>query len=357
MNNKIIAIVIVAVIAVAAVGIGMSQLMKDNDDGPIVDSRGRTVEVGEIDTILCHNCCSLELTSYFKAVDKVVAIDKNDAIAPNKTYTQVYKTKFAALDKIDCSNLESIIVLNPSIVVTSTVAVEDIDNMQQKLDIPVYAINADLEFGDDAWFEQIEKLGKLFDEKDRAKQIVDGVKSIISEIREGELTTDVTGYACGMMFYGSGPIPFLKVSGDYLPFIFSGMKNSNASSNAGVGKQPYVITAETAAAESFDYVFADAMGAADVVAYINDHRSELEATVAKAAFTNGHVYRTMAYKMWGTQWDNQLINCLYVAKTVNPSAYSWEFEDKADEVFKVLYGEGKYTYSQVTNKCGHLDIA
>ena len=361
MDKRIIAVLIVVIVAVAAIAIGVSQFNKGNDGGDrtITDSRGRSVEVPkDIETILCHNCCSLELTSYFDAVNKVCAMDADDKINPNKTYTQVYKAKLESLPTVECKgNFEQVIALNPSIVISSTVSVQELDNMQEKIGIPVFAINADLEFGDQAWFDQINRLGDLFGEKSRANAIVDGVKGIILDIKAGAISGGgVFGYACGMMFYGGSSTPILRTTGDFLPFELCGIVNVMPSSSAGVGKQPYDTDVETLISKQYDYMYVDGTSAAAVQEYIIENRDLLDSKHPILAFITGDVYKTMVYKMWGTQWDNQLINCLYAAKILSPDHYEWEFEEKANQVFDILYGEGKYTYSQVVNKCGVLPI-
>ena len=63
------------------------------------------------------------------------------------------------------------------------------------------------------------------------------------------------------------------------------------------------------------------------------------------------MYKVLVYKIWGTQWDAQLINCLYVASIVGD--YDWDFEDKANEVLQILYGEDvDYTYQDIVDAQG-----
>ncbi len=363
MNNKqLFAIFAVAIVVVAAVGIGVYAMnnKENHGDRTVTDSRDRTVTVPyEIESILCIKSCSLELVSWFDSVKKVNAIDSNDAITGDKTYTQVYKSTFSGLKTVTISNAEEIISLKPSIVISSTVSVADLDKEQETYGVPVYAINADLEFGSSAWYEQITRLGVLLKEEKRATELTDGVKGIIKDLQKSSVK-DVSAYACGMMFYGKGT--FLKTSGtgDYLPFDYSGVTNIMPTSPSG-NKQPYNTTIENVLAADFDYIFIDGSNLTSVVTEINGYISTT--TLGdKQAITDDNVYKVMTYKNWGTQWDNQLINCAYVAKTVNIDGYSWSFEDKANEIIQLFYKGTTATYKTIaagetSGGCGHVSLS
>jgi len=352
-------IIAITVVAIALVAVVAGVILLNNDNGKpgnidVTDARGRTVHLDAYpQEILAVNCCSLEILSYFDSLNKVVAIDKDDAIAPNKTYTQANKEFLSKLPTVDRANVESLIKLSPDVIITSTIDVAELDKLQADTGVPVFAINADIEFGEEGWFTQITSLGTLLNEKARAKEIVDGVKGFIDDIKKAS-ASDIKGYTCGMMFYGQGT--FLKVSGDWLPFIFSGVKNVMPPSTAGVGKQPYNTTIEEVIKQDIDVIFIDNSRAAAV---LDEMKGYIETSgLDNDAIDDGEIYKVSLYKMWGTQFDNVLIDCFYVAKTVNPDAYSWTFEDKANEVLKLLYGDG-FTYNDMVelgNGCGHMVI-
>ena len=357
-KNQLITIIIVALVAIASMGIGLYTLNKDKPAGDmnVIDSRGRTVSVSDdIDTILCIRSCSLELVSYFDAVNKVCAIDSDDKIIGDKSYTQIYSDLFDSLNTITVSNAEEIIQLNPSVIISSTVSVTDLDQERSTYGIPVYGINADLEFGSEAWFDQITKLGILLDEEDRASEINNGVRDLIADIT-AKTVTNVSGYTCGMMFYGAGN--FLKTSGDYLPYTYSGVTNVMSPSTSGVGGQPYNTTIEEVLAQTFDYIFIDGSSVTTTTNQINNYIGTTTLG-SEPAILNGNIYKLMVYKNWGTQWDNQLINCFYVADIVNGNAYNWTFEEKANEVIQLLYKGTTATYAdlatgQTSGGCGMM---
>ena len=66
-----------------------------------------------------------------------------------------------------------------------------------------------------------------------------------------------------------------------------------------------------------------------------------------SAVKNSNIYSTMVYKCYGTNWDNQLVNVYYVASTINGNLYSWNFEDKANEIIQLFYPGTTMTYSDI----------
>lgn len=330
--GKIIVTIVVAAMVIASVAGGIILLDDNQSHGEraVTDSMGRTVYVpNDIKTIFCEDCCTLEVVSWFESVDKVCGIDSRDKIVQSKTYTQVFKERFSSLPVIDVSNAESVIRLNPSIVICSTADSQKISEKQNLYGVPVFYINADIEFNSDSWYTQITKLGQLLHEESRAKEIVDGVKEIRNELSKYDYSGS-RAYVCGMMYYGSGN--YLKTTGNYIPFDW--IRLTNVMPPKGMNGQPYNTTAENLASVDFDYVFIDGSN-------INSVRNELKEfkeTIApnKTAFVNGDIYSTLTYKIWGTQWDNVLMNCFYVKHIVTGED---TLKDDVNRVLRLFYGD------------------
>jgi iron complex transport system substrate-binding protein len=347
-KNKIyatVAIVIVIIATIGAVYILTSTGDNEEPETTVTDALGRTVNIPQqIDSIYSIGACSLRLVSYFDAVEKVQAIEAEGMFntRDDQTYYLINKEKFSSLPQV-ATTPEAILNLNPSVIITSTS--EDAataDTLQEQTGIPVYVINANVEFGD-AFYDQITSLGTLFGEQDRAAELNEGIANMISDITSASTTASAeSAYACGMFYYGGAS--FLKGSGNYLPFDYSNVPNAIESAANG---QPYVITLETLIAANPDYIFIDSVGLSDcldsIVGYI-DANTGLEGV---SAIANNNIYSTMVYKCYGTNWDNQLVNVYYVASVMNGDLYSWTFEDKANEVIQLLYPETTMTYSDI----------
>ncbi|MDR0887826.1 MAG: ABC transporter substrate-binding protein [Candidatus Methanoplasma sp.] len=363
-SSKIFAVVAVAIIVVAGIGIAAYSLSKndnsDSDGETIIDARGREVLVPkDIDSILGIKSCSLELISFFEIVNKVKYLDVNESFEDkDRTHTLILEELLKDLPRVDPKSAEQVIAADPDLIISSTVSVADLDEEQNKYGIPVFAINADLEFGEE-FDKQLTVLGEVFGEKGRAAQLVSGINSTIKNIQNKlhlpGSATDATAYACGMNFYGAGT--FTKTSGDYQPFTYNYVTNVSPSSTAGVGKQPYNISEETAISYNPQYIFIDSGGLDETVKYINGHKS----TVGKIdAIKNGDVYSTMVYKAWGTNWLNQLVNIYYVAEVIY-GYFGWTVDKVANDTIQLFYPGTEITYADIAaaqsgNGCARVTL-
>ena len=348
-KTKIYALVAIAIVVIAAIGV-VYILTNNGENEPsettVTDALGRTVNIPQqLDSIYCIGACSLRLVSYFDAVEKVQAIETAGTFntLDDQTYYLINKAKFSALPQV-ATTPEAILNLNPSVIITSTA--EDAataDTLQDQTGIPVYVINADLEFGQD-FYNQITSLGTLFGEQTRAAELNEGIANMISDITSKSTTASTeSAYACGMFYYGGAS--FLKASGNYLPFDYSNIPNAIEPAANG---QPYTITLETLIAANPDYIFIDSIGLNTCVNSINEDINANTGLEDVSAVTNNNIYSTMVYKCYGTNWDNQLINVYYVASVMNANLYSWNFQDKANEIIQLFYPGTTMTYSDIT---------
>lgn len=347
-KTKVYAIAAIVIVIIAAVGVVYILTPKGDNEEPettVTDALGRTVNIPQqVDSIYCIGACSLRLVSYFDSVEKVQAIETAGTFntRDDQTYYLINKAKFSALPQV-ATTPEAILALNPSVIITSTA--EDAataDTLQDQTNIPVYVINADLEFGED-FYTQITSLGTLFGEETRAAELNEGIANMISDITSASTTASVeSAYACGMFYYGGAS--FLKGSGNYLPFDYSNIPNAIEPAANG---QPYTITLETLIAANPDYIFIDSIGVSGCIDTINEDIDANTGLEDVSAVANNNIYSTMVYKCYGTNWDNQLVNVYYVASVMNGDLYSWTFEDKANEIIQLFYPGTTMTYSDI----------
>ncbi len=350
-KNKLFAIAAIIIVLVAALGV--AYILNSNSDNStqteatVIDALGRTVSIPKnLNSVYCVGACSLRLVSYFNAVEKVNAIETAGTFntRDDQTYYLINKAKFSALPQV-ATTAEAILNLNPSVIITSTA--EDAataDNLQTQTSIPVYVINANLEFGE-AFYNQITSLGTLFGEKERANELNNGITQMISEITSKSTTPSTkSAYACGMFYYGGAS--FLKGSGNYLPFDYSKITNAIAPAANG---QPYVITLETLINANPNYIFIDSIGLSDSIASINGFINSSTGLNNVLAIKDNNIHSTMIYKCYGTNWENQLINAYYVASVMNAELHSWNFADKANQIIKLFYPGTSMTYSSIAD--------
>jgi iron complex transport system substrate-binding protein len=348
-KNKLFALVAITIIIVAA--IGAVYVLTQNPANPeptattVTDALGRTVNIPEkIDSIYCIGACSLRLVSYFDAANKVQAVEPAGTFntLDDQTYYLINKAKFSDLPEV-ATTPEAILNLNPSLIITSTA--EDTataDTLQTQTSIPVYVINANVEFGQ-GFYDQITSLGTLFGEQARATELNEGVANMINDITSTATTENTkSAYASGMFYYGGAS--FLKGSGNYLPFDYSNVPNAIQPA---VNGQPYTITLETLIAANPDYIFIDSIGLSSSVDSINGYIHDNTGLEDVSAIKDGNIYSTMVYKCYGTNWDNQLVNVYYVASVINGNLYSWNFEDKANQIIQLFYPDTTMTYQDI----------
>ena len=367
MNKKMLVIMTVVILLTAMVA-GAYVLMKsetnvdgdgaldetngNGDDAPrqaftITDIRGREVAIpGEIHGIIALGACSLRMLSYFDSIDKVVAVDMQEKVDSTMFSGQyfessTYRVAFPDLRDLpnigspSSINVEAIIAEDPDIVFSSTTDVLQLDNMQTALNIPVVAVNADLEMDSIHFYRQITIVGRILGEEDRAQELVDGLEHILEDLarRAAGITTARTAYSAGMFFYGGGGL--YKTSGDYLPFAFTGVKNVMPSSVAGVGKQPYNTDIETLIDKNPEFIFIDSITENVCRGDYNDDKILLDDV---SAFANQNVYTTLVYKNYGTNWENQVINMYYVGSVVYPEQYEdVNIQDKAEDIWRLFF--------------------
>lgn len=318
----------------------------------LTDMRGRSVEIPrDIKRIIALEANSLRLLSYFDSISKVVAVE-DTGHGREKTIHQffhlaTYRIAFPFLRDLpsigSSASHEAIIAADPDLVICSIVDIGQLDQLQQKLGIPVFAINADIELGDlEQFLGQIELMGKALGEQDRSAVLVDGIKDIGDDLRSripvGDDNHDLddespSAYAGGMMYYG--PADLLRTSGNYDPFDLTGVKNAMPPNPTG-NKQPYMTTIEDLVVANPGYVFVDAANANLSKAGYLAQKEVLDQEVA--AFRDGQVYSTLVYKYYGTNWESQIITTYYVGTVVHPERFGdVDIQAKAEEIWKLFF--------------------
>ena len=281
-----------------------SSAQKQNAVRVITDMRGRQIILpsGTIQRIIALEACSLRLLCYLGVTDKVVAVE-DTGHAREKTehdffYMASYRIAYPELKNLpsigSSANHEAIIAAKPDIVICSFVDISMLDQLQSKLGIPVFAVDADVEFDNLGRFnEQLFKLGTLLGKEQRAKELADGIAKTLEDIarRAQKVSNPKKAYAGGMMYYG--PADLLRTSGNYLPFSFAGINNVMPPNPAGNG-QPYMTSLEALIAANPDYIFIDSANEPLSRKGYFDKKALLDSSVK--AFKDKHIFATLVYK-------------------------------------------------------------
>jgi len=313
----------------------------------VTDMRGRSVTIpGTVNSVIALEAGSLRLVSYLDAADKIIAVEDAGHGREKSPYgffsLATYRTAFPGLRELpsigSAENHEGIIAADPDLIISSTIDVSQLDQLQNTLGIPVFAVNVDVELYDtDLFYDQLHMLGRILGKEARAEELTSGIQAALADIEEraAKVETAERAYAGGMMFFG--PADLLRTTGDYLPFDLTGAENVMPTNPAG-NLQPYMTSLEDLIAAAPDYIFIDAANIKLSESGFTENRKVLEEQVP--AFRNQDVYTTFVYKYYGTNWENQLINVYYVGKVLYPELYTdITIRDKAEEIWDLFFGD------------------
>ncbi len=348
-QRAVMLVALLLVVGVAAVATPIGEPGSDPDSAPafreMTDMRGRVVSVPtQIDSVVALGANSLRLLTYFDAIDTVVAVEDTGHAREKSVhdffYLATYRIAHPRLRELPSigskENHEAIIAAAPDIVFSSTVDVAALDQLQRTLDIPVFAIDADVEIGnEDRFYAQLRLVGELLGEQTRAARLVSGIQEIMADLdaRAARVSEPKRAYAGGMMFYG--PADLLRTTGDYAPFHLT--KTVNVMPTNPIGNlQPYMTTLEELIRANPDYVFIDA---ANNVLSMNGYRANRQVLDEQvSAFAAREVYTTLVYKYYGTNWENQIINIYFVGTVLYPDVFSdVSAVAKAEEIWRLFF--------------------
>ncbi len=349
MNRKLAVLAVVAVLIVAvAAAVMFSRDSSDDGEGiEIIDALGRTVYVpDDVDEIVCLSAGSVRLACYLGAYDMIVGIDAQDAGtigSPANYYKATYR---AAYDLGDIANVGSeesfgeIIVTGADLVVTSLTDRAQVDSLQEKVGIPVIAIDAagNIDVDDSAFDENLRTLGKAIGRTDRAEELIDAKDGILEDLASYKVTSDVSAscYIGGMFYMMQGGL--VKTTGNYASFDYTDARNVMSDSNNG---NPYDTTVRVIVEADPEYMFFDPMTYDSTEAAFDSSRQVLSATTA---VEEGNLYSTVVFKYYGTNWEAELINAYYIGSVIDPETYSFDIEDKVNAVLDAFYPDSDITY-------------
>ena len=311
----------------------------------IVDMRGRTITVpSEVSRIIALDAGALRLVTYLGASDRIIAVEDDGHGREKSDYEffslATYRIAYPELRDLPsiggAANIEGIIAADADLIISSTVDVAKLDQMQQSFGVPVFAVDVDVELYDaDRFFGQNERLGILLGKEDRAEELNNGIRTLLADLaqRKAHVSDPTAAYAGGMMFYGQADL--LRTTGDFLPFDLVGATNVMATNPTG-NMQPYMTSLEELVAAQPTAIFLDAANLELSKQGYETNKRVLQELVP--AFINKDVYSTFVYKYYGTNWDNQLVNVYYVGATLYPELYSdISLEEKAEEIWHLFF--------------------
>jgi ABC-type Fe3+-hydroxamate transport system substrate-binding protein len=358
MKNKILAILAVAILFAA--GVGVIVLTRDNNNtkasGPqtVVDGAGRNVTVP---TSLEHGIVTLggvdplRFISYLGAGDSVIEVDKGDVTDPKNGRGYSYAYNYTGLpyhpdNALSGEDTERIGNLQPSLIVVGSnvysAAKANVDLLAQTTSVVVlYSFSSTSPFWDanyklnSTFSAQIVLLGKLLHRETRASQLISGIEGLFQDIRSNVGTSSIKSYVAGVTFQGSNPLDYTFPF--YAPLVL--INGTNVYTTPGTLARVQ-INVETFPVLDPDVVLIDPSSSDKlsdansqlVMKYIFGVNNDTDAS------NDIRMYSVIPIVWDGTNWDCAVAASYYLEHIIYGKFTMEEVRSKITAAFQVFYG-------------------
>lgn len=310
----------------------------------ITDSMDRNVEIPySVERIVCVGVGALRYTCYVGGADRVVGVeDYETKPGMSRLYNYVNFDLFQNLPVTGTNGepfVEEIINVDPQVIVMSSYASQDPDELSQKTGIPVVVVPGSDTTLDEKAYVTIRILGELYQLEDRAEDLTAYLKSIQKDLddRTASIAEDAkpTCYVGGVSFKGHHG--FEGTEAYYGPFELIHAKNlANTTGQTGA----FNIDVEQVLSWDPEIIFLDFNG----MNLINeDYGARPEFYKALTAVQEGKVYSQISFRSSASNLETALADAYYAACVMYPQ----QFQDidpveKAGEIFTKLLGSNPY---------------
>ena len=310
----------------------------------ITDGMDRNVEIPySVERIVCVGVGALRYTCYVGGADRVVGVeDYETKPGMSRLYNYVNFDLFQNLPVTGTNGepfVEEIINVDPQVIVMSSYASQDPDELSQKTGIPVVVVPGSDTTLDEKAYVTIRILGELYQLEDRAEDLTAYLKSIQKDLddRTASIAEDAkpTCYVGGVSFKGHHG--FEGTEAYYGPFELIHAKNlANTTDQTGA----FNIDVEQVLSWDPEIIFLDFNG----MNLINeDYGAHPEFYNALTAVQEGKVYSQISFRSSASNLETALADAYYAACVMYPQ----QFQDidpveKAGEIFTKLLGSNPY---------------
>lgn len=310
----------------------------------ITDSMDRNVEIPySVERIVCVGVGALRYTCYVGGADRVVGVeDYETKPGMSRLYNYVNFDLFQNLPVTGTNGepfVEEIINVDPQVIVMSSYASQDPDELSQKTGIPVVVVPGSDTTLDEKAYVTIRILGELYQLEDRAEDLTAYLKSIQKDLddRTASIAEDAkpTCYVGGVSFKGHHG--FEGTEAYYGPFELIHAKNlANTTGQTGA----FNIDVEQVLSWDPEIIFLDFNG----MNLINeDYGAHPDFYKALTAVQEGKVYSQISFRSSASNLETALADAYYAACVMYPQ----QFQDidpveKAGEIFTKLLGSNPY---------------
>ena len=362
MNIKIIAIILVAILGVAAVGVYVVTNDGEKDDyrpdtagQQVIDAAGRTVTVPdtlENGIVTIGSSGPLRFLSCFDVFDLVIETDKGDVTdnRNGRAYSYAYPyynlTEFHADNALESGTVESIAKKDPSLVIVQesvwTNYKENCETLSTKCTLIVikgqsmttmwdgnYDLSKDMK-------DTFNLIGTMLGKEDRAKELINGIGDILKDIRKYSKTSNDNVYIAGVTINGSNT--FNTTFPTYMPLNLIGGKNAFTEPTT---DSRVTINIEKFANMNIDIIAIDPSS--------SDKMAEVESQLAleyvyginndNNANNDIKIYITVPIVWDSINYDCALASAYYLSYLLYGGMTHDQVIEKIDNIFEVFYGD------------------
>ena len=310
----------------------------------ITDSTGRDVEIpSRVESIVCVGVGALRYSCYMDAAGLVVGVEDYEVKeGMSRLYNYVNFDKFKDLPVTGTNgepNIEEIITAGPQVIVMSSYASADADDLQEKSGIPVVMVPGSDTTLDDNAYETIRIMGELYGKEDRAQELTAYLKGIQKDL--DDRTADIpeedkpSVYVAGVSFKGAHG--FEGTEAYYGPFELIQANNlANTTDQTGA----FDIDLEQVLTWDPEIIFLDFNG----MSLINeDYADNPDYYQNLTAVKEGKVYSQISFRSSASNLETALADAYYAACIMYPEQFSdIDPVEKAGEIFTALLGTNPY---------------
>ncbi len=332
-----------------------SEVMASNSSYKTIrDMAGREVEISaESDRVIGLGAGSLRMLSYFQEIERVVGVedietDEDYFDTPYRIANQELKDK-TVIGPMHGGDAELISAVDPDIILFFG-EVSEADRLAASLEVPVVL----LDYGDlynyrDDFYRSIELTGEVLNNNERAEELINFFEGIMADLKERselvELEEAPSVYAGGMSYRGSHG--FTSIRTPFPPFEFIRADDVTRDYLDYEAMTQVEVSREMILNWDPDYIFLDTGNLPLIRTDFERFPEYRNLTAVK----EDRVYGLLPYASYNVNFGNVLANSYYVGSKIFSEAFAEiDPEDKADDIFKFLFGEA--VYEEVENRTG-----
>jgi len=326
----------------------------------VMDALGRSVDVPtDVGKVVAVGPGALRLVVYLNASDMVVGVEDFER---RYSFGRPYIIAHPELKELPSvgpggpgklPDFEALIKLKPDVIFITYVDGKTADEIEEKTGIPVVVLSygALATFEDEELFRSIELAGKILGKEDRARELIEFIKSVQEDLRKR--TSDVEpkkAYVGGIGYKGAHGIE--STEGGYPPF--TAVHAENVADVLGRGH--HFIDKEELLEWQPDYIFIDEGG---LKLILDDYRKNPEFYSSLKAVKEGNVYGILPYNFYATNIGTALADAYFIGKVLYPERFKdINPAEKADEIYTFLLGKPVYgTMAEQFGGFGKIDLS